>query len=338
MAASPARTEPIPPTADPVRAIHAYLESDLTRVREILARTHEGQGTLMREVAAYVADGEGKLLRPCLLCLTARAHGLDPAATDHHARLAAAIELFHVATLLHDDVIDKASLRRGRPTVNARWGDDVAILYADYLYATVFDLGLSTLTPQTMRILTSTTRLMTEGEFLQIERRGQWLSVDDYLKIIKHKTGYLFSAATGLGALVAGADSEAIERMHRFGVQFGMAFQITDDTLDYEAQGDNWGKRVGTDLAEGKQTLPLLHTLASADETDRAAIVRILENGRDFDTVQRYVRKYRAIEHSVEIANTHANSALEYIEPLGAEEPSAEFLRSLTQYVSARTY
>ncbi len=337
MAASSIQSLAVTGPRDAVASMHDFLEEDLARVRGILARTHDGQGNLMREVAAYVADGEGKLLRPCMLCLSARAHGLEPEGTDHHVRLAAAIELFHVATLLHDDVIDKASLRRGRQTVNARWGDDVAILYADYLYATVFDLALSTLNPQTMRVLTGTTRLMTEGEFLQIERRGSWLTVEDYLKIIKCKTGYLFSAAAGLGALAAGADGEAIERMLRFGVEFGMAFQITDDTLDYGAQGDNWGKRVGADLAEGKQTLPLLRTLAAATETDREALERVLENGRDFETVQVFVRKYRAIEESLAVAAQHAERALGYLEPLG-EEPAGEYLRALTQHVTARTY
>jgi octaprenyl-diphosphate synthase len=338
MAASTAHSSPFPSTREAIEAMYVHLESDLARVREVLARTHKVHGKLMQEVAAYVADGEGKLLRPCMLCLSARACGLDTASTDHHINLAAAIELFHVATLLHDDVIDKATLRRGRQTVNDRWGDDVAILYADYLYATVFDLGLSTLNPQTIRILTSTTRLMTEGEFLQIERRGDWLPVEDYLKIIKYKTGYLFSAASGLGALIAGADSDTIERMRKFGVEFGMAFQITDDTLDYEAQGDQWGKRVGADLAEGKQTLPLLQTLAVASHADREALVKVLENGRDFNTVQTYVRKYRAIEHSLETAAAHAARAMEQLDALGTDDPSAEFLRSLTQHVTARTH
>jgi octaprenyl-diphosphate synthase len=277
---------------------------------------------------------KGKLLRPAVVCLVARGLGYD-GKEGHHARLGAALELFHVATLLHDDVIDKATLRRGRDTVNARWGDDVAILMADYLYATSFDYALQVLDPQVVGVLSKTTQKMTEGEMYQIEKRGDWLDVEDYFSIIRSKTAYLFSAAAGLGAMVAGGAPDRIESMFRFGLNFGMAFQVTDDALDYEAQGDAWGKRVGADLKEGKQTLPLLHTLKTASPADRAALVAVLENGRDFNTVHSYVKKYNGIDVSLEKAAEFTSEAVSILDSFDSNE-SLRVLRQITEGVLVR--
>lgn len=318
--------------------LHDYLNGDLARIEGKLAEAFRVRGRLMQEVGEYVAAQRGKMMRPALVCLSARAHGYDVARGDHHVLLGAAIELFHVATLLHDDVIDKAPVRRGRPTVNARWGDDVAILFADYLYATSFDFALTTLNPGTLRILTQTTQRMTEGEFLQVERRGDWLDVDDYMEIITNKTAHLFAAATSLGALIAGAAPAQVARMAKFGLEFGLAFQITDDTLDYEAQMDRWGKRVGADLAEGKQTLPLLHTLKTASEADRAALLEVLNDGRDFDVVQSFVHKYRAIDHSLDVAAGCCRRALEQLEGMASDNEPAAMLRQVADQVLVRQY
>lgn len=319
-------------------ALYEFLADDLERIDAIWHDAFRVKGTLMQEVAEYVSQSRGKMLRPAVVCLSARAHGFDPAAGDHHATLGAAIELFHLATLLHDDVIDKAPLRRGRETVNARWGDDVAILFADYLYATSFDLALSTLHPATLRVLAHTTQRMTEGEFLQVERRGDWLSVEDYMSIVTKKTAVLFSAAASLGALIAGAPDEQIECMARYGLDFGIAFQITDDTLDYEAQKDRWGKRVGADLAEGKQTLPLLHTLQVASPADREALLSVLDNGRDFETVHAFVHKYSAIDHALDIAGEHCRRAAEALTHLGTEAEPAALLRRVAGEIVVRQH
>ncbi len=318
--------------------LYTYLSDDLARIGHVLDAVFQVEGDLMQEVADYLSTMRGKMLRPCLVSLAARAYGLDPTATDHHINLGAAIELFHVATLLHDDVIDKAPERRGRSTVNEKWGDDAAILFADYLYATSFDLALSTLKPETLRVLSQTTQRMTEGEFLQIERRGQWLAVDDYMNIITRKTAQLFAASACLGALIAGADRDAVTRMAEFGLEFGLAFQITDDTLDYEAQTDKWGKRVGADLAEGKQTLPLLHTLKVASPEDREALIHVLNNGRDFDTVHRYVVKYNAIGSSLDVAAEHCKRALAALDDFSADNKPVGLMRQIADQVIVRQY
>lgn len=332
------KTTPNFPEDVSLEFLYEYLTKDLERVQKKMDAAFDVRGDLMQQVADFLRQGRGKMLRPSLVCLAARAHGLDGDVTDGHISLAASIELFHVATLLHDDVIDKAPTRRGRQTVNAKWGDDVAILMADYLYATSFDLALSTLHPETLRVLARTTQRMTEGEMLQIERRGDWLSVEDYMEIITNKTAHLFSAATSLGALIAGAPLEGVKQMARFGLEFGLAFQITDDTLDYEAQKDRWGKRVGADLAEGKQTLPLLRTLMMAEDADREEILSILNNGRDFESIHRIVHRYGAIEYSLEVASNHATSAAKSLAGLDEELESVRLLRQIADSVTVRQY
>ncbi len=318
--------------------LKAFLADDFKAVITVLDSVYQVDGALMQQVADYLVEGRGKMLRPAIVCLSARAHGIDPAKTDHHINLGAAIELFHVATLLHDDVIDKAPMRRGRPTVNAKWGDDAAILFADYLYASSFDLALSTLNAETLRVLTLTTQRMTEGEFLQMERRGDWLSVEDYLTIIDRKTAQLFSASAGLGALIAQTSRENVNNMLTYGLEFGLAFQITDDTLDYEAQSANWGKRVGADLKEGKQTLPLLRTLEQANTEDLEALRKTLTTDRDFETVHRFVAKYDAIPYSLEIAKAHCAKSVQCLEHLGTSDPAAELLRELSTGLIQRSY
>jgi len=183
--------------------------------------------------------------------------------------------------------------------------------------------------------LSKTTQKMTEGEMYQIEKRGDWLSVDDYFSIIRSKTAYLFSACAGLGSMLAHQDSSVTQKMFEYGLSFGMAFQITDDALDYEAQGDAWGKRVGADLAEGKQTLPLLYTLRQAKGKDREKLLACLNNGRDFETVHAYVKQYNGIDYSLEKAGEFTRTALEILDTLPHNEATAH-LRQITEGVLVR--
>ena len=312
----------------------SFLQHDLEAVRGHLDSVFNVEGALMGEVSEYVRTSRGKLMRPRMVCLVARGLGYDGQG-DLHTRLGAAVELFHVATLLHDDVIDNARLRRRRETVNAKYGADVAILFADYLYASCFDLALSALRPDVVRVLSRTTQKMAEGEMYQIEKRGQLIRVVDYLRIIQAKTAYLFSACAGLGAMVADRDAADAAKMFDFGLNYGMAFQITDDALDYDAHTEEWGKQVGADLQEGKQTLPLLRALEAATPKDRDVLVHQLRNGRDFTTVYGIVKHYNGIEYSLEKAGEYTKSALDALEGFGDNEAIAE-LRRLADGVLAR--
>lgn len=325
------------PSKDPVSEISTYLSAELKTVDTLLHEVLQSDSPLIREVGEYICLTGGKKIRPMMTLLTARAFGA--ASRELPVKVAAAMEAIHVATLLHDDVIDKASMRRGKPSVNARWGDDVAILMADFLFSSAFDLALSQLTPEPLRLLTQVTRRMCEGEMLQIERRGNWLSSEDYLSIIRCKTAYLFSACCALGALSAGLGPDLVSEVTNFGLNFGMAFQITDDALDYIASDAHWGKSLGMDLADGKQTLPLLLTLQAASPADRDRIEAIMNNGRDLSALAAIFARYDAIERSLEMARDYAAQAstqLAGLPPSG--ETAREYLVALTHYVVRRRY
>lgn len=325
------------PSQDPVTEISAYLAAELQTVDRLLEEVLQSESPMIREIGAYIRLASGKKLRPMMTMLTARAFGAGVEALP--VRVAAAMEAIHVATLLHDDVIDKASVRRGVESVNARWGDDVAILMADFLFASAFDLALHQLDPEPLRLLTQVTRRMCEGEMLQIERRGQWLAHEDYMSIIRCKTAYLFSACCALGAMSAGLTGERVARITEFGLNFGMAFQITDDTLDYMAVDNHWGKEVGIDLAAGKQTLPLLLTMQSASADDRARVEAIMNNGRDVKALAEIFNRYDAIERSLETARDYAAQAIRQLDGIPVEdEPAREHLRSLADYVVNRRF
>ena len=323
-----------------IAEIGQFLQPELSQVSAILAGILESESTLIREVGRYIGLAGGKKLRPMITLLFARAFG--PGGTASPVEVAAALEAVHVATLLHDDVIDKAPLRRGQASVNARWGDDVAILMADYLYSAAFDLALQFMETEGLRLITQVTRRMCEGEMFQIERRGSWLKPEDYMQIISAKTAYLFSGCASLGCMAAGLTDGAASRGAAFGLNFGLAFQITDDTLDYTGEDQELGKRAGADLDGGKQTLPLILALEKAVPDDacrlRAAFggVSACEE-RDGDVVRELIRKYGAVPKALDLARQYALQASGDLAALSVrDEVAFELLSALPAYVISR--
>lgn len=288
---------------------------------------------LVREVGDYVHRTQGKHLRPILAILASRVFDYGG---DQHTQVAAALELVHTATLLHDDVIDKAPLRRGVPTVNARWGDDVAILIADYLFSHAFTLAMQSLSPKVLSLICQVTARMCEGEMFQIEKRDSLLTPDDYLRIVRHKTAFLFSACTALGSTLAEAGEKEIALLANYGLNFGMAFQITDDTLDLIANDEDLGKEHWTDIRNGKQTLPLIHTLQVADPDDRKDLLTCWNNGRDCGRILGHIRKYRGIEYALDQARSYAQAARAQLDQLPPGE-AVDIFRDLSEYVVERT-
>ncbi len=313
--------------------ISEYLADDLRKVDEHINSILESDTALVREVGQYVRSTQGKRLRPILAILASRAFGYKG---EDHTKVAAALELVHSATLLHDDVIDKAPLRRGKPTVNARWGDDVAILIADYLFSHAFNFALNTsMSPRVLSLICQVTARMCEGEMFQIEKRDEMLTREDYLRIVRGKTAYLFSACTALGTLLAQAPDQEAMLMASYGLNFGIAFQITDDTMDMVAADSEIGKPAWADIRNGKQTLPLIYTWEVAEPSDREDLVHCWRNGRDPETILNYIRKYRGIEFALEQARRYAESAREQLADLPSN-PAISMLRDLTAYVVAR--
>lgn len=311
-----------------------YLSAELVTVEQHIDTVLESDTALMREVAEYVIRTRGKRLRPMLAILAAKAAEYDG---PEHTKVAAAMELVHTATLLHDDVIDHAPLRRSLPSVNKKWGDDVAILIGDYLYTKAFDLALQTLSPRVLTVLCDVTAKMCEGEMFVIERRNTLINSEEYLRIVRCKTAYLFSACTTLGGMVAGADTADTARLGQFGMDFGIAFQITDDTLDMIADDANLGKQQWTDIRNGKQTLPLIHTLEVAEPHDRDDLLKCWNDGRDAQRIMGHINKYRGIEYSIDMARQYAAKAKEQLLDFKPSR-SVELFRQLADYVVDRTY
>lgn len=311
-----------------------FLADDLAAVERQLDSVLDSETELVREVGQYVRSAQGKRLRPMLVLLTSRACGYSG---EEPPKVAAALELIHTATLLHDDVIDKAPLRRGRPTVNKRWGDDVAILIADYLFSHAFSLAMQALNPVVLSTITQVTARMCEGEMFQIQKRNSLISREDYLHIVRSKTAFLFSACTGLGSVLAQTSEEQTLELTKFGLNFGVAFQITDDALDFAAQDEQLGKELWADIRNGKQTLPLIHAFEVASEDDRRNLWECWSNGRDRTRILAQVTKYRGVEAALLEARTFAQKAKAHLATLSPGR-ATEYCSQLSDYVVSRTY
>ena len=226
------------------------------------------------------------------------------------------VELLHTATLIHDDVVDQAPLRRGRPSANARWGDDASILVGDHLYSKSFALMVEDGDPAVLETLARATVSMTEAEVLQLERkRSGTASEADYLRIITQKTASFISACCRIGALLAKAPEERVEALTRYGLHIGIAFQISDDSLDFVADQVRLGKAVGADLKEGKRTLPLITTLERASPAERDRIQAVLKRHAagpgEFEEIRRLVERYGGVQYAQARAQDYAGSAKE---------------------------
>lgn len=307
---------------------------EIEQVKSCFSKAIVTSNDLIREVAEYMNLGTGKMLRPRLVLSVAHSlKGID----ESVLQVAAAVEMIHVAALLHDDVIDKASTRRGIMTVNVKYGDDVAILMADWLFSQAFELGLYDEKPQILSILSKATRKMCESEMFQIQKRGMMLTPEDYYWIIEAKTASLFSASAEIGAVLGEANAERRDSFAQYGQHLGMAFQIVDDVLDYTATDGRWGKNVGNDLARGKQTLPLIRTFEMATEIEREALSHQLNNGREMGKVFPIIEKYRGIEYS-------HDKAFEYLEQADGLIPrfnvnsASEMFKSINRFVAERSH
>jgi len=323
-------------SSDVVKKITNYMADELSEVTDILRKSIRSESDIITKVGEYLSITPGKKLRPLLTLLVCKATNSE---IRPPLEVAASLELIHVATLLHDDVIDKASLRRGKPSVNARWGDDVAILMADFLYAGAFDLALSALDPEVVRLICQVSQKMCEGEMLQIELRERTYSLNEYIEIVGCKTGSLFSACTALGAIFAGRSSGEVAAASAFGHNFGVAFQITDDILDFTADEEQLGKEIGMDVFSGKQTLPILYAIESATEEDRKYLQQWLGHRDDFGAVREIVDRYKGLDRAIETAQDYANratAALDRLECTDAE--GRDHLASLVPYVVSRTF
>ena len=264
------------------------------------------------EIAEYLRVGGGKRIRPSLLLLAARCLGYTGSGM---IRLGAVVELVHTATLVHDDIIDGADTRRGRPSANTTWGNEKCVLAGDWLYMQAFHIALEERNFKVLDLLIGLTQQMVEGELLQIQKLGRPVSEREYYDLIFRKTACLFSVSMQLGATLAGATNAQLESMAHYGRSVGLAFQIVDDVLDLTATEDVLGKPVASDLREGKTTLPVIHALEHGTHADRERILHVLEDGGFLRTtreeVQEILHRNGSVEYAMAAADRYAEQARE---------------------------
>ncbi len=322
----------------PNERLSAYLARDMDAVNQLIRlRMASEHAPRIPEVTAHLVEAGGKRLRPMLTLAAARLCGYDG---PFHIHLAATVEFIHTATLLHDDVVDESAQRRGRPTANLLWDNKSSVLVGDYLFARSFQLMTETGSIRVLDILANASATIAEGEVLQLTA-AQDLRTDEavYLKVVRGKTAALFSAATEVGGVIAGAPEDQVRALHAYGDALGVAFQIVDDLLDYGGTSAVIGKNVGDDFRERKLTLPVIKAVAAANAEERAFWVRVIEKGRqedgDLEQAMALLARHGALEATRTEAIRWATRAKDALRPLPAHE-LREMLTDLADYVVAR--
>ena len=321
------------------REIFELIQDDLEQVEKQITVESVASVDAVTAIGQYLQSSGGKRLRPSLLLLSAKLAGH---AGSTAIQMGAVVEMIHAATLVHDDVIDAAQTRRGRPSTNVKWGNHTCVLAGDWLYMQAFHVALRERNFQILDLLIGLTQMMVEGELLQLERIGRIdVSEADCMELVDRKTACLYSVCAKLGGLAGGGDVTVQERLAEYAWNLGMAFQLVDDVLDFTAREKTLGKPVGGDLREGKVTLPLVYALECASPEERRLVEAILED-RNYDKVPfarilALLEKYRGIERVRERAQAFTDKARHII----GEFPDSPYQRALlavTELVTERDH
>lgn len=303
------------------------ISGDLDAVNAVIRRQLHSDVPLVNQIAEYIISAGGKRIRPVLVLLLANAYGYRG---SHHYELAAVVEFIHTATLLHDDVVDESSLRRGRQTANALFGNAASVLVGDFVYSRAFQMMVAVENMRVMQILADATNVIAEGEVLQLlNMHDPDVTEERYLQVIRSKTAKLFEAAAQLGALIAGASDDAIEAAAEYGRSLGTAFQLIDDVLDYSGNATDIGKNVGDDLREGKPTLPLIYLMQHGTTEQRQLVRSCIETGDEqhFNEILSAITSSGALAYTKGEAEKAAQRAANSISSL----PHSQFKDSLVQ-------
>ena len=322
----------------PHDALAAWLAQDMAAVnlliRDRMASKHAPR---IPEVTAHLVEAGGKRLRPMLTLAGARICGYEG---PYHVHLAATVEFIHTATLLHDDVVDESARRRGRPTANLLWDNKSSVLVGDYLFSRSFQLMVETGNLRVLDILANASATIAEGEVLQLTAAQDLATTEDiYLQVVRGKTAALFSAATEVGGIIAGAPEAQVQALFSYGDALGIAFQIVDDLLDYGGTDAAIGKNTGDDFRERKVTLPVIRAIANATDEERAFWVRVIEKGDqqpgDLDRARAIMDSHGAMQSAKADALNWAAKARAALAAL-PDHPLRAMLDDLANYVVAR--
>lgn len=297
--------------SNPLEALSSLLQADMTEVNALIYKRMDSEVPLIPQLAGYLIASGGKRLRPLLTLAATRLF------SDTSARcfpLAAAVEFIHTATLLHDDVVDESEQRRGKESANRVFGNQETVLVGDFLFSRAFELMVEEGSIDVLRILSRASAVIAEGEVLQLSVQGNLgTTMDQYKRVIGAKTAALFAAATEIGAVVTEQSAEMQKNLHDYGYNLGMAFQIADDILDYQADEAELGKSIGDDFKEGKMTAPVLFALEQSDADEKEFWTRVFgaedASAEDLKFAQSLIRKHKADVQSLDMAKDYANKA-----------------------------
>lgn len=298
--------------------IRALVHDDIIAVNELILNKIHSQIGLIDELGEYIIESGGKRLRPLIILLASKACGYKG---RDHIELAAMVEYFHTATLLHDDVVDDSALRRGRTTANQIWGSKASILVGDYLYTQSILLLVKLNKSPILTLMASTSHTITCGEVKQLANRHNICpNINDYYEIIRAKTAVLFAASACIGGLISDANEKICDALYTYGLHLGNAFQLIDDALDYCADALTLGKNIGDDLADGKATLPLIYALEQGSALQKKLIQDSLSKGslEHLDDIQKAIKETNAIAYTQEAAKRETEQALLALETIPA--------------------
>ncbi len=308
------------------KEVFDLLQDDLQAIEREFGRDAVSSVAAITEIADYLRESGGKRLRPSLLLLACRSLGYSGPAMH---RLGAVVEMVHTATLVHDDIIDGAELRRGRPSPNTTWGNSRCVLAGDWLYMQAFRIALEERNFRVLDLLIGLTQVMVEGELLQTEKLGRAVTEAEYNELIYRKTACLFEVSMRLGAVLAGADAHTEECLAEYGHSLGLAFQVIDDVLDLTSAEAVLGKPVASDLREGKATLAVVHALTQATPIEQESILQVLADGAftqvRYEDVLAILHRHGSIGYAMAVAERHAEKARRALDEL----PESEYKRAL---------
>jgi octaprenyl-diphosphate synthase len=334
-----AQKQTTPDVASPLEQLSALLDSEMNAVNAEILRRMDSPVDLIPKLASYLIAAGGKRIRPLLTLACTEIY--DGKMTRAH-NLASAVEFIHTATLLHDDVVDESEERRGQAAANLVFGNQASVLVGDFLFSRAFQMMTDDGSLDVLRILSDASAIIAQGEVMQLANMGNLeTSMTDYIEIIKAKTAALFAAACEVGPVIAGADKDATEAMAEYGLNLGIAFQIADDALDYDAKREALGKAIGDDFREGKMTAPVILALEKATPAEKDFWQRVIEDKNqsadDLKTAQDILAKHDAIKRSLALAETYGGKARMAL----AEAPDHDLralLDDLVNYTIHRTH
>lgn len=320
-----------------LETIRQFVSEDLEMVDRIVADYLGSDISLIRQLGEHIFGSGGKRLRPTLVLLGAQVFNYSG---EHHRLLAGTVELIHTATLLHDDVVDSSSLRRGKRTANNIWGNEASVLVGDYLYSRAFQMMVSVDSMPILSVLADAANTIAEGEVMQLMNRNQSEATEEqYMQVIERKTATLFSAAAQLGAILCQRSEAERQALATYGLHIGIAFQLVDDALDYGSSDENIGKNIGDDLADGKPTIPLIHALRHGTPEQIELIQTAIKAGciDNLVRIKEAIESTRAIAYTYQLANQHREIAIKQLEIL-PDGPARQVLYGLAELAVNRKF